>query len=380
MKILSCCVLLLAISSSSTFAQTLTTLHAFLGENANKDDGATPYSGLVRDSVGNMYGTTYQGGRGNQGIVFKLTPKGTYSIVYVFQGALQRDGANPYGGVLLDAKGNIFGTTVIGGEGNSGTVYRIANVGGETVLHSFMLGTDGTDPYSSLIMDANGTLYGTTYSGGGAGYGTVFRIAKDGQESILYRFTDLDFGIGPKTALAMDAQGRLYGTCPYGGELGGGFVFRLSTDFNEVDFYNFIGESNPESALILGNDGYFYGTTYSGGSDGVGTIFKLSLGAVETNLYSFTGNGTDGANPYAALVEDTEGNFYGTTYYGGTSGAGTVFKLDSTGKETILYDFTGGSDGGNPYGAVVLDASGNLYGTTTTGGESDLGTVFKLVP
>jgi uncharacterized repeat protein (TIGR03803 family) len=269
---------------------------------------------------------------------------------------------------------------VIGGEGNVGTVYRIAHDGGETVLHSFLLGTDGTDPYSNLIMDANGTLYGTTHGGGGEGYGTVFRVAKDGQESILYRFTELDRGIGPETGLAMDTQGRLYGTCPYGGEIGGGFVYRLSTDFNEVDFYDFIGESNPESALMLGNDGYFYGTTYSGGADGVGTIFKLSLGGVETVLYSFTGNGPDGANPYAALVQDAQGNLYGTTYYGGASGAGTVFELDSTGNETVLYSFTGGSDGGNPHGGVVLDPSGNLYGTTTAGGNYDVGTVFKLVP
>jgi uncharacterized repeat protein (TIGR03803 family) len=371
---------LVAISSSPSFAQTLTTLHAFLGENGNKSDGATPYAGLARDSVGNFYGTTYQGGKGNQGIVFKLTAKGTYSIVYTFQGIAQRDGANPYGGVLLDAKGNIFGTTVIGGEDDQGTVYRIAHVGGETILHSFILGTDGTDPYSNLIMDANGTFYGTTHGGGGEGYGTVFRVARDGQESILYRFTDLDFGIGPKTALAMDAQGQLYGTCPYGGELGGGFVYRLSTDLSEVDFYDFSGESNPESSLMVGNDGYFYGTTYAGGADSVGSIFKLSPGGVETVLHSFIGNGTDGANPYAAVVQDSQGNLYGTTYYGGISGAGTVFKLDPAGNETILYNFTGGSDGGNPYAGVVLDPSGNLYGTTTVGGKYGYGTAFKLVP
>jgi uncharacterized repeat protein (TIGR03803 family) len=375
MRTLSRSILWLAISASLSFAQTLTTLHTFTGGG----DGASPYAGLVRDAVGNLYGTTYEGGDDNQGTVYKLTPVGRESILHAFQGIFQRDGANPYGGVLLDAKGNIFGTTVIGGEDNEGTVYRIANVGGETILHSFILGTDGTDPYSNLIMDANGTLYGTTHGGGGEGYGTVFRVAKDGQESILYRFTDLDFGIGPKTALAMDAQGRLYGTCPYGG-VGGGFVYRLSTDFNEVDLYNFSGESNPESSLMLGSDGYFYGTTYAGGADGVGSIFKLSLGGVETVLYSFTGNDTDGASPYAALVQDAQGNLYGTTYYGGASGAGTVFKLDSTGNETVLYSFTGGSDGGNPYGGVVLDPSGNLYGTTTAGGNYDVGTAFKLVP
>ncbi len=376
MKILRSFILLMAISASFSFAQTLTTLHAFTGDG----DGASPYAGLVRDAVGNLYGTTYKGGEDNQGIVFKLNPAGRYSFLHTFQGIDQGDGANPFGGVLLDAHGNVFGTTTIGGRVNVGSVYRIANVGGETLLHSFTLGEDGCFPMSSLIMDAHGNLYGTTPDCGSESEGTVFRVSRDGQEAIVYSFVNLEEDEGPETALTMDTEGRFYGTHPYGGEFGGGFVFRLNPNFNEGVLYNFSANSYPASNLMLGNDGYFYGTTHYGGDDTMGTVFKLSLGGVETILHSFTGDATDGAEPYAAVVQDSQGNLYGTTYYGGTSGMGTVFKLDSAGNETILYNFTGGSDGGNPYGGVVLDPSGNLYGTTTGGGKYDLGTVFKLVP
>ena len=249
-----------------------------------------------------------------------------------------------------------------------------------TVLHGFG-GPDGANSEASLIRDTQGYLYGTTYSGGAHGYGTVFMVSASGIEKTLYSFTGGLDGANPLGSLVRDAQGNLYGTTLEGGVKGMGTVFMVTRSGKETVLFAFSGKDGayPCSNLIQDAQGNFYGTTQGGGLYNAGTVFKFTLSGVETVLYSFTGL-ADGFEPYAGLVQDASGNFYGTTLQGGINGDGTVFRLTPSGNETVLYNFTGGADGLLPYGGLVLDAQGNLYGTTLWYGSNGAGTVFKLGP
>jgi uncharacterized repeat protein (TIGR03803 family) len=206
----------------------------------------------------------------------------------------------------------------------------------ETVLHAFK-GIDGATPYGALVLDGAGNVYGTTSAGGDAGLGTVFKVDPQGVETVLYSFTGSPDG------------------------------------------------ANPYAGLVMDNSGNLYGTAENGGAFGFGTVFKIDASGIETVLHSFAGSPTDGADPKARLIVDQNGNLYGTTFTGGSSNSGTVFKIDTTGTEIILYNFTGGSDGGNPFGGVTLDANGLLYGTTQNSTDSTVkpygcckGTVYVL--
>jgi uncharacterized repeat protein (TIGR03803 family) len=214
--------------------------------------------------------------------------------------------------------------------------------------------------------------------------GTVFKIDPTGHETVLYSFTgSYGDGAGPSSALIMDSAGNLYGTTEAGGLSGIGTVFELDTTGHETVLYSFEGTPGdaylPVSGLIMDSAGNLYGTTYADGFDLPGMVYKLDTTGHETVLYSFT-DGSDGGNPYAGLIIDNAGNLYGTTGNGGASDVGTVFELDTTGHETVLYSFTGGSDGGNPYAGLIMDNAGNLYGTTGYGGSADVGVVFELSP
>jgi uncharacterized repeat protein (TIGR03803 family) len=299
-------------------------------------------------------------------------------------------GANPFAGVIMDAQGNLYGTTVDGGSYGSGTVYMLDPSGNETVLHSFAGGNDGVWPYGGLIMDASGNLYGSTHSGGAFGDGTLYKIDPSGNETVLFSFSGPD-GSVPLGPLTMDQAGNLYGTTTGGGPNNDGTVFKLDTSGNETVLHNFEGSDGeePYSGVIMDAAGNFYGTTAAGGSSsncqggGCGTVFKLDASGV---LHSFSFNHSDGWGPYGGLVRDKAGNLYGTTGLGGTSdycsnGCGTVFKVDPSGNETVLYNFTGGgADGLIPLAGLVRDAAGNLYGTTGGGGTGGGGTIFKLDP
>jgi uncharacterized repeat protein (TIGR03803 family) len=377
-------------------------LHSFIGI----PDGEFPYASLVRDSSGNLYGTTFNGGRSGAGTVFRIDTAGKESVLHSFTGS--RDGANPFAGLVQDAKGNLYGTTFYGG-GNGcngygcGTVFKVSRTGKETVLHRFKgpVG-DGTYPKAGLVLDVNGTLYGTTIAGGtgckGYGCGTVFKLDPTGTETLLYSFAGGNDGANP-TGLIRDAKGNLYGTTEYSAGTGCSFgdgcgmVFKLNKSGKETVLYRFTGTggdgANPFAGLIQDANGNLYGTTYEGGTGcgdlGCGTVFKVSRTGKETVLYRFTGTGGDGATPYVQLVRDAKGSLYGTTAYGGSSSVGTVFKLDPAGKETVLYSFTGSPDGQNSFAGLVRDAKGNLYGTTYNGGSPQCmyfgcGTVFKLTP
>jgi uncharacterized repeat protein (TIGR03803 family) len=304
----------------------------------------------------------------------------TFKVLYNFEGS---DGAYPLGGLVQDAKGNLYGTTSAGGSHYAGAVFEVPTTGGEKVLYSFWCqGRDGGSPYGGLLQDAKGNLYGTTYYCGVDYYGVVFKlVAKSGEEQALYGFSGGADGEYPYAGLVQDAAGNLYGTTGYGGTSNDGTVFKLSKAGNETVLYSFTGSTGeyPLGGLVAGK-GFddLFGTTEEGGKYGYGTVFKVaSKTGKETVLHSFEYNGSDGAYPgYGYLVQDPQGNFYGTTEVGGPSGAGTVFKMTSSGTETVLYSFSGGADGGYPFAGVILDKNGNLYGTTYEGGDLKCGNVY----
>ena len=358
-------------------------LHAFGGGA----DGAYPYAGLVQDGQGNLYGTTDAGGANDAGTVFRVTPTGQETVIYSFSEA-GGDGTGPTAGLIQDPQGNLYGTTEYGGFNGAGTVFRVTPTGQETVIYSFSeAGGDGTRPTAGLIQDPQGNLYGTTDYGGFNGAGTVFRVTPTGQETVIYSFAGTGGdGAYPATGLIRDTQGNLYGTTLSGGRLYQGTVFKLTPTGQETVLYSFAAGgdgADPTAGLIQDTQGNLYGTTSNGGTSnscygGCGTVFKLTPTGQETVLYSFTGAGGDGAYPGASLVQDAQGNLYGTTQAGG-SGGGTLFKVTATGQETVLFSWVLGY-GKSPEAALLLDAQENLYGTTIYGGNPacGCGTVFKL--
>lgn len=310
-------------------------------------------------------------------------------------GGIFGDGESPEGSLVLDTAGNFYSTTAFGGY--AGTIFELDPAGRETVLHRFREGADGGLPYAGLVAGrAAGSFYGTTFEGGVYGAGTVFVVeSRTGNEEVLHNFAggiNAD-GSQPSDALIWDSEGTLYGTTGYGGTgaTNGGTVFKLDSTGKETVLYNFSGGAdgaNPRGGLVRDDLGNLYGTTAYGGVTGCdfggcGTVFEVDPAGTETVLYSFRSGAEgaqDGATPEAGLVLDAEGNFYGTTSAGGGFDSGTVFRLDRTGKETVLFRFTGLSDGAFPFASVIRDAAGNLYGTTAYGGAYNAGVVFEITP
>src|SRR5258708_10955072 len=316
-------------------------------------------------------------------LVSTLAVAQTETVLYTFSGG--SDGGNPYAGPILDNKGNLYGTTVYGGAYNWGAVFKLSpDTNGqwtETVLHSFNSdGQDGIRPYSSLVMDPSGNLYGTTNIGGAYNYGTVFRLHPnaDGSwtETVLHSFNaDGTDGNETYANLIFDKLGNLYGTTYYGGSQGEGMVFQLSPGANGtwleqvILSFNYADGAAPYGGLVLDSTGVFYGATNSGGTYQHGVVFSLKRGSngawIESVLHTFNPSTGDGWAPYAGLVIDKAGHLYGTTLYGG-NGSGTVFELahvNGNWVETLIHNFTQ-QDGINPYSPLVIDASGNLYRTT----------------
>jgi uncharacterized repeat protein (TIGR03803 family) len=373
-------------------------------------DGAHPYSSLLLDGAGALYGTSSVSGS-TYGNVFKLTPSGstyTESVLHSFQGG--NDAQTPHSALITDGTGALYGTTEFGGQSLRGTAFKLTPSGSgyrETVLYSFKgYPNEGEYPESDLIADASGALYGTTYEGGTAGsnYGTVFKLtpsASGYQETAIWSFAWTD-GAHPYAALLAGKGGTLFGTTAEGGSHGRGTVFELApstTGYSERVLYDFKGGNDgayPYSRLIQPEKtGPLYGTTYGGGGSGChnygcGTVFRLTRSAAryeERVLYRFRGYPTDGAFPYAGLLAGKAGALYGTTFEDYSTSYGTVFDLIPSGtsyKESILHRFVGGTDGGFPWGDLIADAKGALYGTTFQGGGtgsgSGFGTVFKLTP
>ena len=376
-------------------AQAYTTfraLYAFTGGT----DGEYPHGGVVRDAVGNFYGTTALGGISGCrycGTVFKLSKTGKETVLHRFPGT-QYDGVNPLAGLVRDKAGNLYGTTYAGGTTGNGTVFKVEKTGKETVLHSFT-GTpdDGRQPQAGLVRDAAGNLYGTTTGGGPSNDGTVFKLDKTGKETVLYSFTGGADGIEPWAGLVRDAAGNFYGTTSYGGSssncsVGCGTVFKLDRTGKETVLYSFTGPPDGEQPLAglvrdaAGNLRYYLLWRHFRQRNGVQAGYDRQ-GDCAAQLHW----GGDGFEPWAGLVRDAAGNLYGTTTGGGTTNHGTVFKLDTSGTLTVLYSFTGGADGAEPFGAGLFrDAAGNFFGETTYGGDLSCnhpygcGVVFKLAP
>lgn len=370
-----------------------TVLYSF---GSQPGDGGDPnLAGVIMDSQGNLYGTTLYGGLSGCdgqgcGTVFKVTPTRQETVLYSF-GSQSGDGYWPNGGLVMDNQGNLYGTTLQGGDPSCqegcGTVFKVSPSGQETVIHTFSSQTgDGYWPFSGLIMDKQGNLYGTTMSGGANGEGTVFKLTPSGTEAVLYSFgSQYPDGNGPRTDLVMDKDGNLYGT-NFGGTNNCGTVFKVTPSGEETVLYNF-GKAGDgcayEAGLTIDKKGNLYGTTPDGGEYGVGTVFKVTPSGEETVIYSFGGHAGDGESPSAGLIISDEGNLYGTTESGGWSHYyGTVFEIThaGAGEENVIYSFTGGTDGSQPCAGLIMDARRALYGTTSEGGNNRIGTVFKIAP
>ena len=412
-----------------------TVLHAFTGP-----DGATPYGNLISDDEGNLYGTTIGGGDTTDtpctnspfglgcGVVYKTDRQGNESVLYTFKGG--SDGAYPATELLRDKEGNLYGTARGGGNPNPacpfngcGVIFKLDRHGNESVLYAFNGGADGYGASSGLIRDEAGNFYGTTVVGGisnaactGDGppgtCGVVYKLDPNGNETVLHTFTGGTDGYAPYGSLIRDRQGNLFGAASNGGDTtsefcgttvpnllgahGCGTVFKIDHSGNFSVVHTFEGPDGgpfPDGWFAPGDAGHFYGVTGNGGnvSDcggiGCGTIFEIDHHGNESVLYRFNG-ADDGDSPLGSVIRDLEGNLYTTTLLGGDTtdpgctngGCGTVFKLDPWGRQTILHTFTGGADGSNPQTSLFMDKEGNLYGTTTAGGDPtcNCGIVFKI--
>jgi uncharacterized repeat protein (TIGR03803 family) len=373
-------------SSTNGSGTSLFVLHTFSALAAGAPvnaDGAVPWDGLIL-SGSTLYGTASEGGSSGSGAIFRINTDGSsFTNLLSFNGS---DGADPFADLILS--GNmLYGTTYSGGSSNNGTVFAINTDGsGFTNLYSFSGGSDGNYPSASLILSGN-TLYGTTYSGGSSNNGTVFAINTDGSGfTNLYRFSAINGitlsnsdGSGPRAGLILSGN-TLYGTAAFGGTSGYGTVFAVNTDGTGfTNLYNFTDGSdgaNPYAGLILSGN-TLYGTAAFGGSSGGGTVFAVNTdGTGFTNLHTFYYT-SDGDEPYAGLI--LSGNtLYGTASEGGSFADGTMFAVNTDGTGfTNLYSFTGGSDGANPQAGLILSGS-TLYGTAYQGGTNNEGTVFAL--
>jgi len=311
------------------------------------------------------------------------------TILYSF-GVSVHDGRTPFAGVIQASDGNFYGTTDMGGKYGAGTVFKVTPAGVETVLHSFGSGTDAAMPQAGLIEGTDGNFYGTTQLGGTHGAGAVFQISRAGKESVLYSFGGYSGdGEEPYAPVTLGRDGNLYGTTADGGAAFVGTVFKLTLTGEETVLHSFAlsqGDGiEPYAGLIQASDGDFYGTTVDGGANRFGAIFKITSGGAESVVYSFSGGTADGANPYASLLEGKNGTFYGTTYGGGSGTGGTVFKWTIKGTETVLASFAASGEGGGPggaypYAALIKGKNGDLYGTTQYGGAEQGGTVFSVTP
>jgi uncharacterized repeat protein (TIGR03803 family) len=403
--ILHCIATLILIHFSANIASA--TASEIVIHNFSSGSGTGPWSTLVFDSAGNLYGTTQGGGSGGCtggcGTVFQLTPNGSggwrYHLLHTFEGQNNADGAYPVftSGLVFDSVGNLYGTTPQGGISNFGVVFELTPKSNgpwiETIIHSFTSGErDGASPQSGLVFDSSGNLYGTTIAGGLFGMGVIFQLqpkAGGGWKeptNIIFNFTTTDGSYAP---LTFSPAGNAYGV-QYSGGNGYGFVFDFFISQGDTwlqrPVFNFLGGlrgGDPISGLLLDASGNLYGTT----SGGNATAFDLISGQEgnwsETILHTFSQSGDgDGALPRSGLTQDASGNLYGTTFGGGKYGQGTVYKLvpDGSGRwtENIVYSFTGGADGSGPIGGVVLDQNGRIYGTTFSGGLNNNGVVFEI--
>jgi uncharacterized repeat protein (TIGR03803 family) len=397
---------------------TLTVVHNFL-----VNDGGASESGLTLGSDGNFYGITYYYGANNGGTIYRLTQSGTFSVLYALNPST--DGMESTAPLVQASDGNFYGTTLQGGSGGTGTIFRVTPAGNFTVLYAFA--QNAGQPTGPLVQGPDGSLYGTSFAGGSANLGQIFSVSPSGVFSSIYSFTGNNDGAEPTTGLVIGSNGLFYGgneglsgagtIYSYspggtvnavvgpsntdgrgamaqlmlandgnyygtsGGAFGRGGIFQLTPAAQLNMFYSFPGGnlSGSPNALIQGVDGNLYGTSYYGGRLNAGSFFSLSTSDVFTSLYAFSGS-SDGGYPLGSLVQGADGNFYGTTSTDNISGYGEVFKVTPTGSLTVLHTFTNGSDGSQPRAGLAVGRDGNFYGTTTSGGAYNSGAAFMITP
>lgn len=339
---------------------------------------------------GSLFGITYGSGTVGSSPITNVTLSPiTLTVLHSFAGSAA-DGSGPTGSLIQGTDGAFYGMTQQGGANNAGTVFKIDSSGAASVLHSFAFSTaEGNTPNGSLIQGTDGAFYGMTQLGGLQYSGTVFKITSGGTKTTLYSFLNSSADGGKPTGnLIQGVDGVFYGMTQQGGFNSNGIVFRVIPDGIEIPLYLFTGSpsdgSGPTGSLIQGTDGNFYGMTYLGGTDNVGTVFKINSSGTETVLHSFQNSTADGSYPLDSLIQGKDGNFYGMTSLGGAHGHGIVFKITPAGVETVLHSFTGSTtapvDGSTPHGSLIQGTDGNFYGTTQQGGANNAGTVFMITP
>jgi uncharacterized repeat protein (TIGR03803 family) len=373
---------LVGVAAGPAQAQTFTTLYSFTGGS----HGNAPFAGVFQDQAGNLYGTTVYGGDLNCfaptgcGVVYKVSPDGTETVLHSFSGP---DGQWPFTPVIRDSKGNIYGAIYNGGVNYYGAVFKIDTAGKETVLYNFAGGSDGCYPFQGLVRDEAGNLYGTTAGCGYGelGYGTIFKVDKAGNFTLLHTFTrETSDGGNPHYGhLTMDKSGNLYGVTLWGGAYDEGVLYKLSKNETFTLLHSFAGGAsdgcNPYGSVVQDETGNLYGTTSGCDSNDYGNIWKVSQKAKETILHSFAGGRSDGCGLQTGVTRDSKGNLYGTTAWCGAHNLGTLYQLNAKGKLTLLHSFRKGSDGANPWGEVLRTTKGTLFGVTYDGG-----TVWSYVP
>jgi uncharacterized repeat protein (TIGR03803 family) len=396
-------------STTTTTATTTKVVYSFTGGG----DGEYPSTDLVVDRAGNLYGTSVEGGKFGTGTVFRLKPTATgwtHSVLYSFTGGA--DGGQPYGGVTLDAQGNLYGTGVVGGmftggpcvESGCGVAFKLSRSGGtwtESVIHTFTGGSDGYGPGGGLTLDKNGNLYGMTPTGGAHSLGIIFQLqprpSGNWKLKVVHAFSGgHDGATGSAGRLMLDGAGNLFGVATTGGKYGSGTAYSVSPDpaggWKLTTLYAFKGQPDagfPYGGLIADASGNLYGTTYYDGANNLGTVYRLARnpagGWTEQVLHSFTG-GTDGSNSISTLVADAAGRLYGTTSEGGSAGCGcgTIFRMARSAAglwtESVVYRFKGTPDGAFAYNGMAGDSAGNFYGTTVHGGAGNDGAIYQFTP
>jgi uncharacterized repeat protein (TIGR03803 family) len=356
---------------------TFSLLDSFTGTSGAIQGSFPSYGSLVQASDGNFYGLAL-GGADGDGVVFKVTPAGAYTLLHTFTDSAT-DGSRPFGGLIQATDGNFYGVTQYGGANNQGTIFQITPGGAFAVIHSFAGTADGDQPLCTLTQGSDGSLYGTTAAGGTNGDGTIYKVTLGGAFTLLHTLAGSD-GQAPIGGMVQGTNGLFYGVLPFGAGNGLGGVYTITADGDYNLLYSFVSTGTHDrqgaaAALIQGTDGNFYGTTYEGGTDNSGAVFKLTPGGAFTSLYSFT-DGADGGTSYGGLVLATDGNFYGTTEIGGT-GAGTLYQMTPGGTATPVFDFTTAT-GHNSQSAVVQGMDGNFYGLQFGGGADSDGTIFEV--
>jgi len=393
---------LIIVLAESAQAQTYKVLYNFTGGQ----DGAYPKAGLTADKAGNLYGTAYQGGSLNRGTAFELRRKSSrwvFNTLYSFTG--REDGGAPIARVVFGPDGSLYGTTEFGGlncgEG-CGTVFNLKVTSCkhtpcpwlETVLYRFSGSNDGANPGFGALTFRAGHIFGTTFFGGNNAQGVVYKLTSQHgswTESGLYLFTGRQDGGNPYSSVIFDKAGKLYGTTYAGGADGYGTVFQLTpsaSGWTEKTLHAFQSSSDggsPFGGVVFDNSGNLHGATSGGGPGNGGTVYDLmpSNGIWTFSvLYGFNGSAYL-PGPYDSLTMDAAGNLYGTTIKDGAQGTGSVFKLTPSvdgWTETDLYDFPSSADGALPYGSVLIDAKGNLYGTASEGGANGYGVIWEITP